>query len=376
MIIIVIAGIALILYIIQDRLYTKYWDDRLTAVIRFQKDPVFEGEEASLTETVSNAKWLPLSTLHVKFQISTALRYRNETTENVAVSDFCYKHDIYSLMPYTKVNRTHPIVCTKRGYYTINEYDLASANIFLINHLVSRCDNETELYVFPKPIEPGEVEIPFQSMMGSIITRSLTTEDPFEFRGIRDYQVYDPMKNVNWKASAKSGDLMVNMFHHTAGQEVRILVNLEDESRYREFGLLEFSIRLAASLALRFLFASVPVSILTNGRDIITHELHDTSAGSDQSHMRALYEMLARVDLDQEIVPAVTMIEKELEKGENRELSYIMIGYCQREDLGDAFEELCKLHPGGLMILPLTEKMPQRLFDHQHFTAEKWKINE
>ena len=35
-------------------------------------------------------------------------------------------------------------------------------------------------------------------------------EDPFEYRGIREYQPYDDMRSVNWKATAKTGDLKVN----------------------------------------------------------------------------------------------------------------------------------------------------------------------
>lgn len=34
-------------------------------------------------------------------------------------------------------------------------------------------------------------------------------EDPFAFAGMREYDGTDPMNRINWKASARSGNLMV-----------------------------------------------------------------------------------------------------------------------------------------------------------------------
>ena len=65
-------------------------------------------------------------------------------------------------------------------------------------------------------------------MIGSITSRQFLYEDPFEFRGIRDYTITDPMNKINWKASARSGNLMVNLHDSHCFSRGNFILNLED----------------------------------------------------------------------------------------------------------------------------------------------------
>ena len=74
-------------------------------------------------------------------------------------------------------------------------------------------------------------------------------EDPFAFAAIRDYTPDDPMKTINWKASARTGSLMVNTFTSTVSSGVRVFldVRMDPEQAYGE-DLREDAVALAASL--------------------------------------------------------------------------------------------------------------------------------
>jgi uncharacterized protein (DUF58 family) len=63
---------------------------------------------------------------------------------------------------------------------------------------------------------------------GVMQTKRQFLEDPFEYRGMREYQPYDDMKSINWKATAKTGDFKVNLHDFTTVRSVRIFLNLED----------------------------------------------------------------------------------------------------------------------------------------------------
>ena len=55
-----------------EKYYEKNWNKRLKVVIRFQTEPVFQGEEGFLTETIENDKRLFLPALQAGFRGSFA----------------------------------------------------------------------------------------------------------------------------------------------------------------------------------------------------------------------------------------------------------------------------------------------------------------
>ena len=97
-------------------------------------------------------------------------------------------------------------------------------------------------------------------MIGTMTSRQFLYEDPFEFRGIRDYTSTDPMNSVNWTASARTGELMVNVHDSTSSQEAIIILNLETETVWVYEQLHEIAIRLAASISYYFLNTVLPTT--------------------------------------------------------------------------------------------------------------------
>ena len=383
MVLVIIVLCAVVMFLVQEFIYRNFWYRNLESKIEFQSDPVYEGEEATLIQTVTNAKILPLPALHVKYQTDRKIQYKNH--ENTNVSDKTYKHDVFSMMPYRQITRTLPIMCTGRGYFDIKELTLTTSNIFMTSRFVEQYRISTHLYVYPRRIRTDRIEIPFRSLMGNIITRRVTNEDPFEFRGIRDYRPTDPMKSINWKASSKTDRLLVNLYDYTAGQEVRILLNLEDDSSRREYDLLEESIRLAASLAERLIAAGVPVSLLTNGVDTLDPKtfspedsVKNVEAGSGGRHMQTLNEVLARIDLEREVFPMVQLIRKEIESSSSRkdQITYVLISYVQRPTINEAFLGLTQqVHAGSIWLLPVTPNMEIHVTDQRNaFDVYKWEV--
>lgn len=77
---------------------------------------------------------------------------------------------------------------------------------------------------------------------------------------------------VNWKATARSGELKVNQKGCTAQRSVRLVVNLEDGAILRQEDLLEASIEMAAAAAELFIGQGIRTSLETNGPDLLTKE--------------------------------------------------------------------------------------------------------
>ena len=86
--------IASLVYIVQKRLYAKWWNRNLDVTISFEDTCVREGDASALTEVIYNGKFLPLPVFHVKFSTDRSFRFAD--TENTVVTDRYYRNDAVS----------------------------------------------------------------------------------------------------------------------------------------------------------------------------------------------------------------------------------------------------------------------------------------
>ena len=110
-------------------------------------------------------------------------------------------------------------------------------------------------------------------------------EDPFVFRGIRDYTSNDSLKNVNWKASARTGNLMVNEYDESVSRNVCILLNLEESGALRYDAVDEEAISIASGIAEMLVSQGINVSIISNGCDVDTHNHVFVQGGAGTGHL-------------------------------------------------------------------------------------------
>ena len=61
---------------------------------------------------------------------------------------------------------------------------------------------------------------------------------------------------------------MVNLYGSTNAQEIKVFLDLEDETAWKYDDIHEQQISLAATLTAGFTEAGIPVSFVTNGKDI------------------------------------------------------------------------------------------------------------
>ena len=290
----IIASAALI-YLLQSFLYAKYWKKGLKVHLEFTQGAICEGELGELKEVVQNRKRLPLPFLQVDLQSHRSFQFVDQT--NTAVSDQVYRRDIYSLLPYQQITRTLAFVGTKRGYYPCREAELVGRTLFFEGPFVDKQPQDTALYVYPKAIGAEQVEMACQEMLGEYQWEKKLFEDPFSFKGIRDYGPGDSFRQVNWKAFARTGELKVNVYEHTAMARAQILLNVRGDQIWTEEVLQEGGVRIAAAMAKQWIGMGVPVGIRTNGRDVCTGRQILVEPGAGPDHVTRILQALSRIDL-------------------------------------------------------------------------------
>ena len=114
-----------------------------------------------------------------------------------------------------------------------------ASDLFFLNEDSQSQTTNQYIYVYPSIFREEEFHLSLQKLNGEIIVKRHMLEDPFEYRGIREYQPFDDIRSVNWKATARTGDLKVNQKNYTAMQTIRIFINLEDDSIWKKDNEME-----------------------------------------------------------------------------------------------------------------------------------------
>lgn len=349
---------------LQGLLYRKHWKRKINLSLSFSEAYATEGDRLLLTEVVTNRKLLPLPWLAVKFQVSRNLLFDDRA--NARVSDDYYRNDLFNLPPYRRITRRLPFTCGKRGYYTVKSAELVSADILARERLATSASCAAVLTVYPRVVDIDAYLTAHKQFLGQILTKRFIQPDPFEFKGIREYQPYDSLRSVNFKATAHTGHWMVNIHDYTVTREIVLLLNMQPYNAFPDDALYEHTIRMAASLAAYYIGNAVPLSFVSNAITVRTAEVGSADengiwldSGAGQRHLTTVNEILARIDLPRGIsMPGHVLLDEarrsqDVKRRTGREPAYVMLSPCHDKPFKEAFDALCETGADALWIIPL-----------------------
>ena len=328
---------------VQGVIYRKYWGHKLTAQVDFQDHFMLEGNETVITEVMTNDKMLPLPWVHLKFQIK-----RNGKSVNI------FRSDVFNILFHQRITRTSSIRLEHRGIYQINKLDLLSYDLFITKKFVKAEDNTAEILIYPKGMEQDEIIVPYEKIMGDVATKRYTMEDPFLFKGIREYGPQDNFKSINFKASAKAGKWLVNTHEYTLDQTVRVLLLTDRGTDYFVENVYEAGLRLAVGLISQLERDGIPASLYSNGLDSLDHQEVNLQAGCSESHIESVLAALARIDLTITGMAGDEVIRSLLEKYEPEDY-YVIICPDYSNRMLSAYEELREYTTSCVYLAPISK---------------------
>ncbi|MCR5254400.1 MAG: DUF58 domain-containing protein [Acetatifactor sp.] len=368
----VIGLLAGLLYIIQGNFYKKNWSKGIRADIKFRSGTVTRGDKSSLTEVIENRKKLPLSMLKVKFRTSRNLKFDNETGSKS--TDFYYRNDIFHVKGNEKITRTISFVAGKRGYYVVESMELIASDLFLTLEFVEKKKINENIYVIPKPFHSDIFDHSLKTLNGDIITKRNFSTDPFEFKGIREYQPFDSMKDINWKASAKNDHFMVNEHNYTSSPDVKILLDVEDNGVLKKEKAVECCFDIVARLLEFFVSSGVFVTLSSNGRDLITDECIEREISTGRGELMNVYKALARVDLSKNPGNILSNYEF-LKKRDTSDSVYIIVSPNMYQDLYGIVKEIKEKKRKLCFYYPTEEPFKKEDTDISFFEKDFVEIN-
>lgn len=322
---------AALLVLGQRWVFARFWAKKLAVRVGFDRATAEAGEDVVLSEQIVNRKLLPLPFLRYRYTLLRNFElYRAKGEQPIQVG--CR----LAVPALRSVRRKTVLHGLRRGVYTLTDTEMDAQDLF---HTLSERQPfiaGSRLTVWPEKLDMRRLAVPCRQLLGAVLTRRSTQEDPFEIRNIRPYEIYDSMRTINWKATAKTGELKVNQNDYTTDEALCLILDAEHGSLNER----EHAIRLASSLAMLFLRRGVSVSLIANGRSCIGGREIRVDAGSGIAHLRVIDNSLAQLKLGAEPTRPFAALLDSLRKDGVRALCAV-ISADSSDASCTAFDALC-----------------------------------
>ncbi|HEX6512280.1 MAG TPA: DUF58 domain-containing protein [Chloroflexota bacterium] len=225
------------------------------------------GEEVVLSLRIANRKLLPLTWLEAEERVPVSLPIPRARVVEAPNATGAYLRNLLPMLPYEQVIRRYVIPCRRRGLFEFGPAALRSGDLLGFTSRTAAVPAVDRLIVYPKLFELDAPAPASRRIVGARRAPRVILTDPSRTIGVRSYQAGDTLRHVEWRASARSPELLVRVFEPTTDLALAIFLNF----RFPTFSWssedapeLEFAISLAASLARWGLERKYPVGVFGN----------------------------------------------------------------------------------------------------------------
>ncbi|MGI8421150.1 MAG: DUF58 domain-containing protein [Gaiellaceae bacterium] len=143
--------------------------------------------------------------------------------------------------------------CARWGGYVLGETVVRARGLAGLYSYERRDHAALPLKVFAKPEPLRDLLSPLetQAATGNHVAR--VAAEGIEFADLRQFAPGDRPRRINWRASARRGELWVNQSHPERASDVVIFLDTFTEARGAAEGTLEYAVRATAALAGQYL---------------------------------------------------------------------------------------------------------------------------
>jgi uncharacterized protein (DUF58 family) len=230
--------------------------------------PVFAGEQTYASFTIKNSKKLiPVYSIRVTASGAT--------------------HPVYCayIAPKDSVKKEIQITFRHRGLYSYGKFFVQSGFPFILFEKSKALKVSGEVLVYPALMDVEQFIPDISGLEGHGIGKTAGFGN--EIHSIREYRYGDDWRNIHWKASAKTSNIMVKEFALTDIRKITVIIDNLLPSRKEVF---EKTLSLGGSLAQYFLEAGYFVRVLSCKKVI--------PFGSGGEHLLKVLDILALMQVE------------------------------------------------------------------------------
>lgn len=201
-----------------------------------------------------------------------------------------------TLAPQTDENIEYQLRPTERGEYSFGTLNVYATSMLGLLSKRYRFDGNQTVATYPSFLQMKKYDMlafsKYKQPYGFRKIRKLGTTT--EFEQIKEYVSGDDIRTINWKATAKKNQLMVNQYQDENAQTVYIII---DKGRVMKMpfdglSLLDYAINASLALSQVILKKKDKVGLFTFSKKIENR----VAAASKNMQMQQIMEQLYRVD--------------------------------------------------------------------------------
>lgn len=341
---IIISMLILVFFIIK-----QYWNvivsKSITYKVNLSKNRAFTDEEITFMTQVTNKKIIIIPWIKVIIKVPNKFNFKNSKVEIFNQESYLLKI-ITSLLWFEKIRRSDSFSCSKRGSYKIDPAIIEIGNFIEGEKIHFSAPFNEELVIYPKIknlIDLIYFPKPFQ---GDVSVKRWIINDPTQVIGVKKYTNEDSFNTIDWKISAKKGELYVKQYDFTAEPSIMTYLDIQTNPinwMGNDYELIEKGIDIIASLMNKALIERIPIGYTSNTvydnengdiflypsrsskqRDRILEALAKTSYRRTYNITVLINDTITRLDKSCTIILLLSYMTTELSNNLNR---YTEIGY-------------------------------------------------
>lgn len=204
------------------RYFERHCFDRLEAKLFLETPRTTAGEDFDLILSLTNRKRMILPLIRLRLELPKEIREPQGKTHQSA-----YRiESTTSLLSYQRCRKRIRLHCKQRGIMTI-QGELIVSDFFGLTRQTLRFE-PLRLIVHPAPQRDWKRPSINSGLLGEKQVRRWLHPDPIFYTQNRPYTWQDPMKDIDWKASARLRELRVKQHDTTADFKVLLCLLTEN----------------------------------------------------------------------------------------------------------------------------------------------------
>lgn len=291
-----VVGSLVALIWIAARVWERYGFRRVNYERELGRRRAFIGDTLEYTVALNNDKPLPLIWVEVQDPFPEGLELPGAVVRGATLETNRHHSITTSLLPYQRATWKFPMRCTRRGYHRIGPVRMRSGDIFGFSSSETRRTEVENVLVYPRIVDIESLLTPPQNPFGLTKGRLPLYQDTNRVKGQREYLPSDPMKHIDWKATARVGQLQTKAFEPSVSLNMVVALN-GSTSDYVWQGtnrrLFERAVTAAASVASAADRFGYSYGLLSNAVASYSGKWLSVSPGASTSQLTLCLEALA-----------------------------------------------------------------------------------
>jgi uncharacterized protein (DUF58 family) len=264
--------IGLGVFLLAATLLARYWAKHALDNVRYERvipeNRAFEGEKLSLTLRLINDKLLPLPWVEVRDSVPEDVLIDEEHVSTSTSPGYVYLARSTHLSWYERISWPLQLQTPPRGYYRVGPARIRTGDIFGFFPVERDDDSFDPFIIYPRLYTLPELGLPAERPFGELKGRERIFEDPIRIAGLRDYRPGDPMRRIDWKASARAQALQSRVYEPSATMHLLVALNVDTmEHAWEGFlpEMLEHGLSVAGSVASKAFEDGYAIGLVANG---------------------------------------------------------------------------------------------------------------